>query len=302
MLVVSQIQLYPNSREEHLPGYTPQFPHIASLVHADRYAGGTAAWHWHKALELFYIESGSLIYRTPGCEACLAAGSGGLVNSNILHSTRVATPNRPTVIKLHLFDPALIAGVPGGLAEQRYIAPFLTAGPELLPLHAKDPRAAEALTLLRQSLALDENAYGYELRLQALLSEIWLRLTAPLQLSPSVPPRQSPGQEKAKQMMLFIDTHYAEKLSAADIARAAFCSERACYRIFDTCLHTTPAAYLKTVRLRAACALLLETDRTVTDIAQSCGFGTSSYFGSQLMQEMGLTPTAYRAKWQNLDS
>ena len=52
----------------------------------------------------------------------------------------------------------------------------------------------------------------------------------------------------------------------------------------------------------SACKLLLETDRTVTDIAQSCGFGTSSYFGAQLHAETGCTPTEYRTKWQDIDT
>ena len=56
------------------------------------------------------------------------------------------------------------------------------------------------------------------------------------------------------------------------------------------------------MRLQSACKLLLETDRTVTDIAQSCGFGTSSYFGMQLYAETGCTPTEYRKKWQNIDT
>ena len=55
-------------------------------------------------------------------------------------------------------------------------------------------------------------------------------------------------------------------------------------------------AYGYELRLQSACKMLLETDRTVTDIAQSCGFGTSSYFGMQLHAETGCTPTRVSRK------
>lgn len=41
MLEVTTVEMNPDSREEYLPGYTPQFPHIASHVVAARYESST---------------------------------------------------------------------------------------------------------------------------------------------------------------------------------------------------------------------------------------------------------------------
>ena len=41
MLEVPTVEMNPDSREEYLPGYTPQFPHIASHVVAARYESST---------------------------------------------------------------------------------------------------------------------------------------------------------------------------------------------------------------------------------------------------------------------
>ena len=106
------------------------------------------------------------------------------------------------------------------------------------------------------------------------------------------------ADEKIKRMMVYIHTHYAERITAPQIAAAGYCSERECYRTFQTCLRTTPTEYLRTVRLQSACKLLMETDTPVTEIAQACGLGSSSYFGRLLRQEIGLSPSAYRVKWQ----
>lgn len=53
MLEVTTVEMNPDSREEYLPGYTPQFPHIASHVVAARYESSTTPWHWHESVEFF---------------------------------------------------------------------------------------------------------------------------------------------------------------------------------------------------------------------------------------------------------
>lgn len=293
-----QVDLYPDSQEERLPGFTPQFPHICS--HVTLHTG--APWHWHKSFELFYMEQGAVEYHTPHEQRLFRAGSAGLVNSNVLHSTCCSIPG--TTARLHLFEPELLAGTPGGIVEQRYISPLLAPGaPELLTLSPEDPAQKQALELLRQSLYLDESAFGYELELQSLLARVWVQLLRPLEHStPAAPAHAGTAAEKVKQMMLYIHAHYAEKLTIADLAAAAFCSQRECYRCFQLCLHQTPAEYLQHMRLQAACKLLIETDLSVTEIAQRCGFSSSSYFGAQFRQEYGCTPTRYRQKWQDPDS
>lgn len=56
--------------------------------------------------------------------------------------------------------------------------------------------------------------------------------------------------------------------------------------------------YLNTYRLKMAANLLRGTDRTVTEIALSCGFNHLSYFSKTFLQTYGCTPTAYRGARQ----
>lgn len=298
MLTVTTVEMNPDSREEYLPGYTPQLPHIASHIDARLYQSDAAPWHWHESVELFFVRRGAILYRTPHEERVVRAGCGGMVNSNVLHSTKMLDADTDMV--LHLFSPSLVAGIPGGVVEQRYVRPLAAdAGHELITLTPNAPAQAETLRLIDESLRLDENAFGYEMRLQAMLTDIWLRLAMQVRPPQHTAPR-SPADEKMKRMMVYINTHFAEHITAPMIAAAAYCSERECYRTFQSCLHTTPTDYLRNVRLQSACKLLIETDTPVTDIAQACGLGSSSYFGRLLRQQTGLSPSAYRAKWQGV--
>ena len=57
---------------------------------------------------------------------------------------------------------------------------------------------------------------------------------------------------------------------------------------------TTPAQYLKTVRLRKASVLLRTTFMSVKEIAITVGLTTASYFVREFRKSYGMTPTEYR--------
>ena len=90
-------------------------------------------------------------------------------------------------------------------------------------------------------------------------------------------------------------------IAGAQLAAAAYLSERECFRLFRDYLHTTPSAYLRACRLQRACQLLTGTDASLTEIGHACGLGSSSYFGRQFRQAMGCTPSAYRRIWRDRD-
>lgn len=303
MRTVRAIEFHPGTREERLPGFSPDFPHIASRAELDAYPGRTVPWHWHKSLELSYVESGEIEYRTPGGALLFPAGSGALVNSNVLHSSRAMAKDASNIHLVHLFDPALLSGLPGSRIETTYLSPILTAPQlEILPLFPQNPSHAKALALLRDSWSLSPEEFGYELKLRNMLSELWLLLleeARPL-LDKAAPRRRDSG--KLREMMAYIHEHYPERITVRDLASAAFLSERECYRAFRESLRTSPAEYLKSYRLQMACSMLAESNLPITDIGQLCGLGSSSSFGHTFRTDMGCTPSQYRKKWQDPDT
>ena len=52
--------------------------------------------------------------------------------------------------------------------------------------------------------------------------------------------------------------------------------------------------YLTNIRIREAASLLLNTDRSVTDIAMECGFGDGNYFGDAFKKIKGVSPRDFR--------
>ncbi len=300
MNTIRGIELCTGSREELLPGFARDFPYIATRAELDDYL---VPWHWHKTVELFYVESGSLEYHTPGGRVVFGAGSGGMVNRDVLHMTKPLCRTQKNIQLLHIFDPSLLGGEPGSRIEQKYIVPLTASRIELIPLFPGSAVQDAILQRMLQAFALNSQEFGYEARLRAALTELWLML---LKLARPLPTGKEPpgrgGGEAVKAMLAFIHEHYPEKLSVRQLAAAACLSERACYRAFAGCLHTSPVEYLKAFRMQAACRMLAQGNAPITEIGQACGLGSSSYFGRLFRECMGCTPSQYRRKWQDRDT
>lgn len=299
---IHSIEFYTGSKEELLPGLENDFPYIASRVELDQYIGRYVPWHWHKPVELFYMESGSLEYDTPEGKMLFPAGSGGMVNSNILHMTRAMSRTEKNIQLLHIFDASLIAGEQGSRIEQKYITPFVTASQaELIPLYPDNAEEKKILKLIYEAFHISDSELGFEMKLREALSEIWLRIFGLFRSVWEKKGVQNKSNDKIKLMMIFIHEHYQEKISISELAAAAYLSERECFRVFHDCLHMTPVEYIKSYRLQMACQMLARGQEPVTVISHACGLGSSSYFGKVFREYAHCTPSEYRRKWQDCD-
>ncbi|MBS7008977.1 AraC family transcriptional regulator [Anaerostipes sp.] len=299
---VQGIQYKNNLKEELFPDLRPDFPYTSSYVAFDRCIGGQIPWHWHKEVELFYIEKGTLEYSTPGGRIIFPAGSGGLVNSNVLHATKSLDEKKDTIQMNHIFDTALISGQRGSLLEQKYILPVTgSLQAELISFFPETPKEKRLLRLLRDSFYLSPDEFGYEMLLRSALSKLWCLL---LSVSEPLLDQRNPhngSDEKIKSMMQFVQEHYAQKLTVLQIASAAYISERECFRIFRQNLGMTPLEYVKSFRIQQACIMLSDLNMSISFIGQSCGLGSSSYFAKAFREALGCTPKEYRRKWQDFD-
>lgn len=302
MKEIQGIEFQIGSREELLPGFVPEFPYIASRVEFDKNMGRIMPWHWHRAVELFYMESGVLEYHTPSGAILFPAGSGGMLNANVLHMTKTPEGTARNIQLLHIFNASFIAGEHGSRIEEKYVAPLVTVPQlEIIELHPENPAQAQILELIRESFLIPEKEFGYELMLREALSRIWLLLYEQARDMIERSGKADKGNDKIKQMMVYIYEHYADKITIAELASSAFLSERECFRVFRDYLHMTPMDYIQSYRLQAACQMLARGHESVTEISHACGLGSSSYFGKIFHEYAHCTPSQYRKKWQDSD-
>jgi len=93
------------------------------------------------------------------------------------------------------------------------------------------------------------------------------------------------------------DRHYADPLDVATLASAAGVSKYHFIRCFASVYGTTPARYLTERRIERAQDLLRATNLTVTEICFLVGFASLGSFSARFTELVGMTPSAYQAKY-----
>ena len=92
----------------------------------------------------------------------------------------------------------------------------------------------------------------------------------------------------------YIENHYAEPLSVADLARMEALSTSQFRRCFREVFGTPPHVFITNVRIQAACRALATTDASIARIAAECGFCDQSYFTKRFRASVGTSPVRYR--------
>ena len=303
MRSIQEIKLIYETGEELLPGFSQDFPYIASRAELEKYIEPAVPWHWHRTVELFYMESGTLEYATPNGKWVFPAGSGGFVNSNVLHSSKVIPSENAAIQLLHLFEPELLSGRQLERIEGKYIRPLTTeSGIEMIALFPDDTQQNVILKKIRSAFDLNEESWGYEFVLRQQLTDIWLDLLNIVRPSMESASPNNYANEKLKTMMRYIHTHFSETISVDQLAREAHISKRVCFRLFRENLHISPLEYMTEYRLRKAYQQLVETDTPITQIAYNSGLGSSSYFGKVFKAHFNCSPAQFRKEWHDRDN
>lgn len=103
---------------------------------------------------------------------------------------------------------------------------------------------------------------------------------------------------RVRQAVFFMIQNLSAAISTEDVAQEAGVSLRQLERLFkDT--GDSPAARLRSLRLKQARWLLRNTRKTITDIALECGFADSSHFAKWYREHYDLNPGADRAGVKN---
>jgi len=101
-------------------------------------------------------------------------------------------------------------------------------------------------------------------------------------------------RRRAVEAALWLDERAHEQIDLEGAARAASLSPFHFLRIFSRALGVTPHQYLVRARLRRAARLLLDGERSITDVAMDVGFGDLSNFVRTFHRAAGVSPRRFR--------
>lgn len=103
--------------------------------------------------------------------------------------------------------------------------------------------------------------------------------------------------KKIEKLTELLKNHYHNPdFKVSTLAREAEMSEKHFRRLFFDVYNKTPYAYLQEFRISNAEILLTNTSKSVSDIAEQCGFSDVYSFSHCFRRHTGFSPTEYRAE------
>ena len=259
--------------------------------------GQTLNYHWHETIELNVMLEGEIDYRLNDQRFSLVKGDCMVVYSNTLHGAVLSEKNSAAKMLTIIFSPDLLTGGVAGALQQKYFQSLSDAG-FLGIKFEEESEIAETLRPLFLALEQEKREQvGYELRIVGKLSEIWERLFRYLLTQDLVLTERSVKYEaEIKNIMLYIQKNYMQRLTIQSICDATGISRSECFRIFARFTQKKPMEYINDYRMSLAVALMLNTRQTVERIALDCGFKSPSYFGKLFKERYNQTPKQFRRK------
>jgi len=251
-------------------------------------------WHWHTELEFVYVEAGTVTFWIGDKQFDLSEGSGVFINSKIFHrfysSAEAIIPN-------FVCMPSFIAS-PDTLIYHKYVLPVISSPLTFQIFHEEIPWQAEALSIIKQIIAVQNRLSSVELATASLIQSLWLKIyeNADIPYEKYHINNTASSQARLQLIMQYIHQNYSHDISLDDIARHAGISKSTVLNLFRKYLHITPINYLINYRLTEAALLLSKTEKKIITISNETGFNNVDYFCRLFKNHYHLTPTEYRNK------
>ena len=289
---------------EDVPMTVPGMPYVCIHTQMGNFPERKISWHWHTALEFVYVDEGTVELRIPNRNEILSKGTAVFINTGILHEY-TAVNEEPCSIYATLFNSQFLSGAHGSVFEEKYFLPICHKGtPAIWVIQPDNLERLKMIQNLLEAMKLAKaEPEGYEFSIRSKLSALWLGLWKETkEVRHKAPSRNMADMERIKQMIDYIETRYAEDISAADIASAAGISPRESARCFRRCIGISPSSYLSDYRVQMAASILTSTDSSVIEVSEMCGFSSPGYFSKVFREVFQITPKAYQKKHRSSEN
>lgn len=99
---------------------------------------------------------------------------------------------------------------------------------------------------------------------------------------------------RINEVCLFIQNNFNSNITLKQVASQIYLTESNFCKFFKKATGKTYSDYLNEIRINEAARLLLQTDKTISQISFECGFETMSYFNRVFLKKRSQTPSVFR--------
>lgn len=241
--------------------------------------------HTHNHLEIFYIVGGKGQVLIQDQLYPVNANNLVIINPNVTH-TEVSLNAQPLEY--------IVLGIEG---IELAIGKNSNGRFNILD-HVESVEIAGCLrNILRE---MEQKNTGYEDVCQAYMEILIIRLMRNTALSVPAEPQTVSGNRQCAAVKRYIDLHFKEALTLDQLAEDAHMNKYYLAHAFKREYGTSPINYMINRRIEESKYLLVETDLSMSQIAQLLGFSSLSYFSQVFRRTQTITPMEYRQSNRNM--
>ena len=294
-MIVNQLKTL-DSKEGIMERISPGFP--LSVYQTDfSLSPAPVPWHWHEDFQLCLVNRGAVRFHVVHQSCLLTENTGLFINCRLAHMAEAESPDASYYgINVH---PDLICPRPDSRVYQQMLLPLLQLSTSSVFLFNKSTpdglRLTEAFSRILE-LSEQPEIPGRELLIQSALLGAWPGVWNIVRGSGKNV--SASENQRLKEILLYLDAHYPEKITLEAVASHIHLSPGECSRFFRRATGLTLFSYLLQYRIRQSGKLLCRTDLSIAQIALECGFSSQSYFTACFRKLEGCTPQQYRYRHQ----
>ncbi|WP_054706520.1 AraC family transcriptional regulator [Bacillus sp. JCM 19041] len=259
--------------------------------------------HFHDAIELLYSFSGSTRVFVSGQSHKMEPGDLIIINSNEVHAiyAEAGTDVEYLVIKL---DPEVLYSTSRSIFESRYVLPFTLAksSPQTLLTKNEMSRTTIPITIEKIMEEFSAKDYGFDFAIRIHICTIflavlrhWRETGVPIGIMDAI---NDADFQLMRHVFKLLETEYPSLLTAKEAAKSCNLSYSYFSRKIKSITGRSFTELLNYVRITEAEKLLTTTNATITDVAISVGYSSTSYFIQQFKQAKHISPLRFKKQLQ----
>lgn len=248
--------------------------------------------HWHDEAELTLITKGSCTYQIDLLEYEAKEGDIIFIPPLLLHSISIRNCDE-FYSETYVFHINFLGGNNTDICSSRYLTPLINHEFAMPYLIAPKHPAYSSLhkCFMRITNLYSGQEFGYELGLKAFLLQAVFLLLQYSEKNADFGANTS--SDKLKNVLDYIDMHYAEGIQVSELAGLCYFSEYHFMRFFKKHMNMTCVQYINNVRLEKSVEQFERGNTSILDVSLSVGFHNLSYFHRAFKKRYHMTPLSF---------
>lgn len=278
--------------KENKPHGTKSYPYTQYHIKRAK-RGFQFPVHWHKEMEIIYIEEGCLTIHISGQSMEAKAGEIYFVNPGELHF--MGSEDGGVSYYTLLFPLTFLSFQSEDDLEEELLNPLRNGIRRFPVCLLDDGQRGKIAEILDKLIAYNNQSqpFGKQIGTRIYLLEI---LDLLWQWNVFLQRMESGQGVLQREMLSYIQQHYTEKMTLGDLAKEFHMSEKYLSRYFKQHFGLNFKQYLMHLRMMQAKHMLETSAYSVLEVALSAGFPSVNYFIRTFKELYGITPLQYRKK------